>query len=226
MLQKYNAQPKGPGVQSSAPHVIQQHREVCAISDTKLSRLLAETDHKPDALTAFRLARQWFKENRRIEMRELAEELGVSRATLFRWVGSRDDLLAEVLWSLAQPTLEQAQQSVRGRGGVRVARVLRRYAELMHTADYFRAYLHREPERALRVLTTAAGTVQGRVVAAVGEILRDEVEHGALTLSLPLRDMAYLLVRIVETFLYTDIITGDEPDPAKIEQATAALLRD
>ena len=35
-------------------------------------------------------------------MQTLARELGTSRFTLHRWVGSRDLLLGEVLWSLAE----------------------------------------------------------------------------------------------------------------------------
>ena len=45
--------------------------------------MLAE-ERKPDALDAFRVARRWFMGGRRIEMQELAAELGVNRATLFR----------------------------------------------------------------------------------------------------------------------------------------------
>jgi hypothetical protein len=38
-------------------------------------------------------------------MTSLAAELGVNRVTLYRWVGSRDVLMVEVLWSLAASTL-------------------------------------------------------------------------------------------------------------------------
>ena len=34
-------------------------------------------------------------------MSALADELGVNRVTLYRWIGSRDRLLVEVIWSLA-----------------------------------------------------------------------------------------------------------------------------
>ena len=38
-------------------------------------------------------------------MSVLAEELGVNRVTLYRWFGSRDDFIVEVVWSLALRTL-------------------------------------------------------------------------------------------------------------------------
>jgi hypothetical protein len=55
---------------------------------------------KADAL---RLARRKFLAAHRIDMTRLAAELGVNRVTLYRWVGSRDALMVEVLWSLAAP---------------------------------------------------------------------------------------------------------------------------
>lgn len=40
------------------------------------------------------------------------------------------------------------------------------------------------------------------------------------------RDLAYLTLRITETFVYADTIAGETPDPAKVRQAIRALLRD
>lgn len=173
---------------------------------------------------AFRIARQWFVAGRRIEMQELAAELGVNRATLFRWVGSRDDLLAEVLWSLAEPTLAMAVDSASGRGGPRIAAIMGRFTALLDGADYFRQFLRREPERALRILTTRAGKVQSRIIAAVETLLHEEITHEQLSPLLPPRDLAYLIVRIIESFLYADIITGEQLDTAQAERAVTALL--
>ena len=47
-------------------------------------------------------ARRRFQAAERIDMSALAEELGVNRVTLYRWVGSRDRLLVEVIWSLGR----------------------------------------------------------------------------------------------------------------------------
>ena len=161
---------------------------------------------------------------RRIDMRELAAEIGVNRATLFRWVGSRDDLLAEILWSLAEPTLALALDGARGRGGQRIVQTMDRFAVMVDSADYFREFLRREPERALGILTTRASVVQQRFVAAVETILREEITHAPLRLPLPPHDLSYLIVRIVESFLYADIITGQQLDIARAQQGLTALL--
>ncbi|MCV7159155.1 TetR/AcrR family transcriptional regulator [Mycolicibacterium brisbanense] len=186
--------------------------------------MLASTDRKPDPLTAFRIARGWFLEGRRIEMGELATELGVNRATLFRWVGSRDELLAEILWSLAEPTLTAAIEASPGHGAERISHAVGRFATVIDQAGFFQEFLRREPERALRILTTRAGTVQSRLAAAIEQLLNDEIGEGSLEPSLPPRDLAYLVVRIVESFLYADIITGEPLEIAQAEQAIAALL--
>lgn len=192
------------------------------IVETPLGRMLASTDRRPDPLSAFRTARAWFLAGRRIEMRELAAELGVNRATLFRWVGGRDELLAEILWSLAEPTLAAAIESSPGHGAERISRAVSHFATLIDESGFFQDFLRREPERALRVLTTRAGTVQSRLVAAIEQLLEDEIDQ--LDPALPPRDLAYLIVRIVESFLYADIITGEPLKIAKAEQAIAALL--
>ena len=133
-------------------------------------------------------------------MRELAAELGVNRATLFRWVGNRDDLLAEILWSLAEPTLAAAIDDAPGHGGQRIATAIGRFATLIDQAAFFRDFLRREPERALRILTTRAGTVQSRLVTAIETFLREEITAGQLDPPLPPHDLAYLIVRIAESF--------------------------
>jgi AcrR family transcriptional regulator len=186
--------------------------------------MLAAADRSPDPLTAFRVARRWFLEGRRIEMQELAAELGVNRATLFRWVGSRDDLFGEIIWSLAEPTLKRVIDEASGQGGRRITAAAGRFATLVDQAGFLREFLRREPERALRILTTRASTVQARMVSAIEALLVDEITQGRLHPPLPPPELAYLIVRIVESFLYADIITGEQLDIAKAEQAIAALL--
>jgi AcrR family transcriptional regulator len=193
------------------------------VSDVDLEQRLQMAAARPDAIAAFRLARRWFKESRRIEMRDLAAELGVSRATLFRWIGSRDELLGEVLWSLTKPTLRAVLEGTPGSGGDRVAEVMGRFATVLTESEYFRAFLRREPERALRVITTKSGTVQRRVVAAVEELIRQELPDDH-PFRLPLHDLAFIIVRITESFLYSDLIIGEPPDASKVRQTVAILF--
>ncbi|MFE6920926.1 QsdR family transcriptional regulator [Nocardia sp. NPDC057663] len=191
---------------------------------TTLGQRLADIAARPDVITAFKAARSGFLAGRRLEMKELADELGVNRATLFRWVGGRDELLAEVIWSVAEPTLRRAAAVAPGHGARRIATVLGDFAQAVNTSDAFRQFLRREPERALRLLTTRAGSVQRRFVAVIAELLTEEISAGALDPPLPVPELALLLARITETFIYADVISGEEPDAAKVIQASLVLL--
>lgn len=198
------------------------------MSPTPLSRALAAGgSSRPDALAAFRVARAAFLAGRRIEMRELAADLGVSRATLFRWVGGKDQLVAEIIWSIAVPTFDQAVAGAGARKGARrIAAVMSGFAGAVIASAPFMDFVQHEPERALRLLTTRASAFQSRLVALVEQLLAEEVEAGRIDPPLPVHDLAYLTVRITETFVYADAIAGETPDPAKVEQAVQALLRD
>lgn len=191
---------------------------------TTLGQRLADIAARPDVITAFKAARSGFLAGRRLEMKELADELGVNRATLFRWVGGRDELLSEVIWSVAEPTLRRAVAAAPGHGARRIATVLGDFAQAVNTSDAFRQFLRREPERALRLLTTRAGSVQRRFVALIADLLTEEISAGTLDPPLPVPELALLLSRITETFIYADVISGEEPDAAKVVQASLVLL--
>lgn len=197
---------------------------VMAVAATPLARRLAEASQKPDALEAFRVARAWFVAGKRIDMQDLAAELGISRATLFRWVGNRNELIGEVVWSLGERAMAQVVPGVRGRGADRIATIMERFCRELIAADFMRSYLSREPEAGLRLLTTRASVVQRRMVAAVDDLLREEVDRGAIDPPIALHDLAYLLVRIAESFNYADLITGEPPDATKVGAAVRALL--
>ena len=94
--------------------------------------------------TPFRLARRTFLAGERIDMQTLARSLGVDRATLYRWVGSRERLLTEILWSLIEPTVT-ALGKARDPGGRRgFPRGGRHYRHRARRDDQYRhAAIHR-----------------------------------------------------------------------------------
>ena len=196
------------------------------MGQTPLARMLAEGEQRPDAIAAFKLARRRFIAGERIEMQEIASELGVSRATVFRWVGSRDDLLVEIVWSTTLPTFTRAVEQTRGvAGGKRIAEVMSTFAAATLESRFFMDFVQREPERALRLLTTKASWFQARLVALVEELMQSEIDAGALESPLSTHDLAYVVTRISETFIYADVVAGELPDPEKVRQVVGALLR-
>ena len=195
------------------------------VAPSWLSQRLEDGEH-PDALRAFVAARATFIEGARIDMGRLASKLGVDRTSLFRWVGNRDALLSEVLWSLAVPTLEQAEAATRDtEGAARVSAVLTHFAGDLITADYFRGFLQREPARALRLLTTKESEIQRRYVAVVEALVRQELGEQPFGRGVTAHDLAYLLVRISESFTYADLINGDRPSAERARAAFELVLR-
>lgn len=195
------------------------------VAPSWLSQRLEDGEHA-EAVRAFRAARETFIEGARIDMGRLATSLGVDRTSLFRWVGNRDVLLSEVLWSLAVPTLEQAEAATRGsHGAERVAGVLTHFAQDLITAGYFRGFLQREPARALRLLTTKDSEIQRRYVAVVEALVREELGEQPFGRPVSPHDLAYLLVRVSESFTYADLINGDRPSAERARAAFELVLR-
>ncbi|NQX23490.1 QsdR family transcriptional regulator [Curtobacterium sp. VKM Ac-2852] len=181
------------------------------------------------ALRAFREARHTFIAGSRIDMGALAAALGVDRTSLFRWVGNRDRLLSEILWSLAVPTLDgatQAADEIGATGAARLVVVLDRFTADLIDAPYFRAFLTREPARAMRLLTTSDSDVQSRFVARVTALIEQQESSGTFDPApLSAEELARLLVRISESFTYAEFISGETPDPARARAAFEYVLR-
>src|SRR5919199_5941807 len=149
---------------------------------TKLQRDLAgATDRRrPTPLDAFRLARRKFLAAERIDMSALSEELGVNRVTLYRWVGSREQLLVEVIWSLGSRTLENVKRRVRARGAERVVRIVTRFLEDVLSNAGMRRWLADEGELAMRLLTRHDTGFQPRLIEAIERLLHEEADVGRL----------------------------------------------
>jgi Tetracyclin repressor-like, C-terminal domain len=196
------------------------------VAVTKLSLYLQEArPAKAGPLDAFRLARRAFIAGERIDMGALATEVGVDRATLFRWVGNREQLLSEVIWSVCVPTWHRAMDEATGVGPERVVAVFTAFTEAVIASEFFRIYLRRERDRALKLLTTRAGVHQSRMTDLFEALLTAEAHSSRMQLPLPASDLAYVMVRVAESFIYSDLIIGEEPDAAKAAAVIVTLLK-
>jgi AcrR family transcriptional regulator len=185
----------------------------------------ADVTPRPTALDAFVRARKRFLAGERVDMSALALELGVSRVTLYRWVGSRDRLLVEVIWSLARRTLETIDAGVAERGPERVVRVVTRFLEAVITNAGMQRWLAEEGEAAMRLLTRAETGFQPRLIDAMHDLLTEEADAGRLDLPVDLHEVAYVIVRLIESYTYLDLITGEQPDARRAEPILRLLLR-
>src|SRR5262245_48894814 len=179
----------------------------------------------PTAADLRAAARRRFLAGERLSLEELSAELGISRATAYRWGGNADQLAGEVIASLVDDTHRLASGEARGRGAARVVDSLARGMRYIAASEPYRAFLERDPQAALRIVASKDGPVQRRTIALNEALLEEEVRRGALTLPVDAHTMAYALVRLVESFLYADMIAGEKPDLAKAVEILKLMLR-
>jgi len=172
-------------------------------------------------------AARWIHDGRRLDMQGLADELGVSRVTLFRRVGSREELLSRALWLLTERMLEAAAaqwEAERPEGELHTPGTGRHINALVSQSAGLRRLLDDEPTLTIRVLTDPRGRVQAGIVAFIEELLRRDVaEFGLVTLIEP-GALAYALVRLGESFLYADVLAARKPDVATANRLQQALV--
>jgi AcrR family transcriptional regulator len=193
---------------------------VPAGAPTPLRRQLAgeAVGRRPSALDAFLAARRRFIAGERVDMTALAAQLGVNRVTLYRWVGSREQLLVEVVWSLARRTLDDLERRHRRKaGGGRAVAILTGFLEVTIAHPGMQRWLAEEGESAMKLLTRHDNDFQPRLIAAV-EALVDPADPDR-------HEVAYALVRVIESYTYLDLITGEVPDAGRARPIFARLLQ-
>ena len=158
-------------------------------------------------------------------MSALAEELGVNRVTLYRWVGSRDQFLVEVIWTLARRTLDVVIADVESKGAKRIVDVVTGFLDAVIGNSGMQRWLAEEGEHAMRLLTRHETDFQPRLIAAIEELLEEETVAGRLDLPVDLHELAYVIVRLIESYTYLDLITGEQPDAKRAEPILRMLLR-
>jgi len=167
---------------------------------------------------------RYFLKHATIDVDELATALAVSRATLYRVVGSREQLLGNVLWELANHRLAAARRARTCDGVDGVIEVTRLFAAGLASATGLRGFLATERETAIRVLSHPGGVVHERVVAAQKEIFLEVGCPAEPQRSVDLDNLARLYVRMAEAVLYIKLLGGTQVDIDPVENALRALL--
>ncbi len=173
----------------------------------------ASASARPGPEDALGAAGRMVYEGVRVDMGELAQRVGVGRATLYRWFGSRDGLLDALLERFALVFLAQAREQARGEGDAWVLDVARRLMEATVEFEPARRFVAREPHVALRLLLGEGGAVHRTLSRALREALievHSEREMTALEASIE------PMVQVATALQWATFAIGDEP---KIEQA-------
>jgi len=192
-----------------------------------MSAVLTGRPGRPAAATreaALALATDRFLAGERVDVRAIASELGLARATMHRWFGTRASLLGEVLAELAEERLRVIRARTRATGADALLECFDAFNRELVATMGLRALLVQEQERALHILTSSGGIVQPRMVAAIERLICAEVDDGAFTPTLPPGTLAYAIVRLAESFLYNDAIIGIRGDTERLLEVQALLL--
>ena len=174
-----------------------------------------------DDVVAAALAR--YLHGRRIDVQAVAAELGLGRTTIYRWFGSRDGLVGEVLARAAEPVLDDARAQAKGTGAARLLDTFDRINRDLAAAPALRTFLEEERD-ALRILVSGSGAVQPRIVAKIAGFIEDEVRAGTYEPAVEPETLAYAIVRLAEAFLYNDTVTGIRGDVERLRKVEAVLL--
>ncbi|HEX4671189.1 MAG TPA: QsdR family transcriptional regulator [Solirubrobacteraceae bacterium] len=172
------------------------------------------------AQDALDLARTAFLADERVDMQTLAAELGIARATLHRWVQTRENLLDRVLGDLAREFFELSRAPAHGRPDDVIADVIRVIVTNTATFQPIRGFVQREPELALRLLVGERSSVRRGLLEElqqlIADVLPDEAEQ--------LRGYAEAMVPVGLALAWPTLVAGDEPSGERIATVSRALL--
>ena len=161
---------------------------------------------------------------RRVDVQAIAAKLGLGRTTIYRWFGSREELIGEVLVRVTEPLLAEARAGARGRGAERILDTFDRFNHALVEAPALRTFVERERDAAVRIITSGAGNVQPRNVAMITQVIEDEVRAGRYEPPVDPATLGYAVVRLAEAFIFNETETGMRHSVERLRDVEAALL--
>lgn len=171
-----------------------------------------------------RVVRRQYLDGERVDLTVVSRELGLSRATIYRWFGSREALLGEVIADELEKVVDRERSQVRRRGATGLLAVFDGINRALVRSSAVRRFLEQERNGAMRLLTASSGVVQPRAVELVRDLIEAEVDAGTYEPPADPTTLAYAIVRLAEAFLYNDAANGIRGDHERLRAVEAALL--
>ncbi len=169
-------------------------------------------------------ARQSFVHAGRLDIQELAHELSVSRATLYRVVSSRERLLGDVLWSLAEISLHSAIRETTGAMDLeRLLRIGSQFRKSALGSEALRTFVRAEPSTAAVTLFTR-GEMRDRVADEWKALLLQATEGRESSLTIDASHAAEIIVSLGASMLYGDLISDQEHDSDLVAMVIRSLF--
>jgi AcrR family transcriptional regulator len=175
----------------------------------------------PDDVLA--LVTEFYLEGQRVDITVVASRLGLGRATIYRWFGSREALMGEVVARQLELLVARKRAEVRRRGAAGLLEVLDRVNRSLIRSTAVRRLLEQE-RTAMRIFTSSAGVVEPRAVACVQALIEEEMAAGDYEPPADPATLAYALVHLRHAFLWNDATNGVRGDYERLRDVSAALL--
>ena len=156
-------------------------------------------------------------------MRPRPSSAAISRTSIYRWFGSREGLIGEVLAQAGEPLLAEARAEAEGTGGAALLDTFDRLNRKLVEAPALLRFVEQERDAALRILTTD-GIPQRRMVANIARLIENEERDGAYEPPVEPATLAYAIVKLAEAFLFNDAAAGMRGDVDRLRDVEAALL--
>lgn len=176
---------------------------------------------RPSRDVAIEVADAFFRRGLRVDMHTVADRLGVGRTTLYRWVGSREQLIGEVLARLTDVAWEFVEQSVTGQGIERAVQSIEAFMTLTSTWPPLREFAQREPQLALRILLRSEGPVSAHIRRGIEAALRSHVPEFEIEAN---HDLLDTIVQIGTALEWAPIAIGEEPALERAVRLIRGLL--
>lgn len=191
-----------------------------AMSDTRAAGGGETAFRRATEEDAYALAREMFLAGERVDMQTLAAQLGISRATLHRWVQTRENLLDHVLGRLAVEYFAMGRAEASGTPDDVLCVTVGAIADAALGSDAIRGFVEREPELALRLMLNDRSRVRRQLVrdmrALVAEVLPDEAAA--------LDGFADAAIEVGLALLWPYLVAGDQPTGRHLTDVTRTLL--
>ncbi|MFD3508707.1 QsdR family transcriptional regulator [Nocardia sp. NPDC058666] len=150
-----------------------------------------------------------FLRGERLELHAVATELGISRTTIYRRFGTREDLLGAAIARLFERVITAVDNRCTSRGAHRISEVFDQVLRRLAADPALRTYLQNESPAAHRLVTQADGAVHRCSVTLVERLIQRAQEHDDYRPPIDRTTLAYALVRLGESFLYSNAVDSD-----------------
>lgn len=170
---------------------------------------------------ALDVAQAAFLLGERVDMGTVASHLAISRATLYRWFASRDELLERMLVQLAGEFCSAALIGLDQEGDARVLEYARRLMTATAQFEPLGTFVAREPQLALRLLIGQRGAIHEAISEAMLAVVAESRDPEDV---LALQPNIDLVVWVGTSLQWATLAAGEEPQTERAVDVLRALL--